>query len=176
MKQIKKLLERWKQITPIRRMIFWALCAVANAGFVYYFSDLSRASEELSIAMAWLISVTIELIFILLLLGYMSYFLENKLGKIKKKRLLKRYKEKLSENKFTEVFFTTEVEAPAGKAPAGKAGDYYWAMKHCNEPRWGAKWQQDEKIYVVLKDGEKEVRNWTIGNLAFFDCWFEFSK
>lgn len=175
MKQIKKLLERWKQITPIRRMIFWALCAVANAGFVYYFSDLSRASEELSIAMAWLISVIIELIFILLLLGYMIYFLENKLenklGKIKKKRLLKRYKEKLSENKFTEVFFTTEVEAPAGKA-----GDYYWAMKHCNEPRWGAKWQQDEKIYVVLKDGEKEVRNWTIGNLAFFDCWFEFSK
>lgn len=176
MKQIKKFLEQCKQITYVQRVIVLLFCAIANAGFVYYLTELSRVRAangeiDLSIAMMWFIFAVIEAILIIVLLVYIIVFLYNKFEKIREKKLCKRYKEKLSEDEFTEVFFTTEVEAPAGKA-----GDYYWSMKHCNEPGWFAKWQKDEKIYVVLKDGEKEVRNWKIGNLAFFDCWFEFPK
>lgn len=85
-------------------------------------------------------------------------------------RLLKLYNEKLNKDEFIEVFFI-DIE----KGPSGNAGEFYWYKKNCRMPHFFAKWE-DEKIYVVLKDNDKFVKNWIISNLNFFDYYFNLSN
>lgn len=53
-------------------------------------------------------------------------------------------------------------------------GELYWDNKHCEDPHWFAKWQ-DDQIYVELKDNDKKIRDWNMC-LAAFDFLFNIDR
>ncbi len=166
MKQIKRIFRRLKGTTRIQRVIFVIFCIIVNARLSFYLVKLDR--DSIGMAVRYIVAFIEALLVVILIIMLIIYTADFFNDKAKKKRY-NCYKEKLEE--FTEVFFKDEFQKPDGDA-----GEFYWDMKHCVAPRWFAKWQEDEKIYVVLKDGDEKVRDYRIGNLSFFDLWFEFSK
>lgn len=166
---MKEKLKKWRNNLTLRqKVIMWII-----GGIIYvllYISLICLAKVD-NLAIRAIVGITL---LVLTAIGFLTVMLSIATGivvvlkRLTDKKLLECYKEKLSENDFTEVFFKSQI-----MPPQGTAGEFYCDMKHCKEPHWLAKWQE-EKIYLLLKDEDKKIRDWNISNFSFFDRLFEF--
>lgn len=145
------------------------LMIILVIGIVFGVTQLQLQPIEEIIQYVLIVGISI-LIFEIEIWLFLGRFLQvdAKKEKLKRQELRKIYSETFK--KKTEI----EIKYKGKEAPAGDAGEFYWDMKHCEEPHFWAQWQEEEEnIYLELKDGVEHVRNWTISNIHFFDRYFD---
>lgn len=163
---VKKFKEWWNQLTSKQQVIMLVIIGIVDVVLLYLCIMNLESSDSVGISFIGCLGLTILLCF--LIFNLLSIIV-GQILKAKDEKLLKRYEGKLSQDEITEVFFKSEIQAPPGRA-----GEWYWDNKHCEEPHWFAKWQ-DDQIYVELKDNDKKVRDWCM-DLSVLDFYFNIDR